>query len=520
MKACVKLVASRVGVGVQTVTGIVDRDGLPFTGKVVLNLNLGVALNTLGYQSGANITAVAYNHGIDNAVDGVGASVGDIDQFVAKIVSTGDLRRYSFGDYQPDIFFGGNWQGYGYVSAFRSGELDITWALNNRGGFGMMLVVLGGDDLVLNYSAGVLSGTIATSGAPVAVLNLASSYVMGSAALATTGAGGRQMTWGWDTKFYGRATAAALMLNQAGNSRGLLSDRMFTTISGAAFSGAPRVSAWGGASYTIADGYAAGSNTVAFSGVRAYQTVFNLNTATGLQVVPIPIAAKWVKLVTVGAVASALVDTTQAQLCVGWTDGVRQGAGWYGEDMSGNPIDGARYLSDARILQIPTQPDANTTAFTTIVSVSSLNPESGDLTLNITASAGVAYQVALFAIGDDLPTPATSTYVIRRLRRFPLPFNTSYWAFVSRLELLMQTGDAPLAGQGSDPLVTLRCSPDGGRTWGNLIEVSCGTRGDYEFRPTINQLGRFRNGLVEVSATDPLLWYWLNAFIDVEFGGA
>ena len=119
-----------------------------------------------------------------------------------------------------------------------------------------------------------------------------------------------------------------------------------------------------------------------------------------------------------------------------------------------------------------------------------------------------------------VPYPSTASRVIRRLRRFPLPFATSYWAFVSRLEMLMQTGDAPITGQGSDPVVTVRFSPDGGRTWGDLIVVPCGARGEYEFRPTVNRVGRFRNGLVEVSATDPLLWYWLDAFIDVEFGGS
>lgn len=520
MKACVKMVASRSGTGVQTITGIVDHDGVAFVGKVVLNLNVGAVMNTLRYQDGANVTCTVYNHGADNGTLGAGASMGDIDQFAAKIVSTGDLRRYSVGDYQPDIFFGGNWQGYAYVSAFRSGEVDLTWVLNNRGGFGMMLLILGGDDLVLNYSAGTLSGDYATDGAPVAVLNFTSAYEMSSSATATTGAGSRQMTWGWDTKYYGRSMAASLMLNQAGNARGLLADRMFSTISGSSFSGAPYVSAWGTAGYTIADGYVSACNRIAFSGVRAYQTTFALNTTVGQQVVQLPIAARWVKLVTVSAEESAAVDTTQAQLCVGWTDGTRQGCGWYGESHTANPLSGARYLSDSTILQIPPAPALNLTTFDTVVEVVSLDEQTGELTLDITATDGTPYQVALFALGDDIPAPPSTTQTIRRLRRFPLPFATSYWAFVSRLEFLMQTGDAPISGHGSDPMVMVQFSPDGGKTWGNLLEVPAGVRGEYEYRPTINQLGRYRNGIVEVSATDPILWYWLNAFIDVEFGGS
>lgn len=424
MQACVLPVVSRTGTGVQTVTGVVDQDAVAFVGKLAFLLSVGTIFDTLDYQTGINITATVWNQGADTGVDGASSSMGDIDQFFSKVVSTGDTRRYSLGDYQPDIFFGGNWQGYAYVSAFRSGEVDLTYDLNNRGGFGFLLVVLGGDDLVVDLNASMLSGVYSTTGAPVAVLAMSAAYPLGSTPTATTGAGGSQIAWGWDTRDGGRAVASASLVHMGGNGRGQLSDRLFTTISGSSFSGAPYVSAWEALSYTIADGYSAVCNQFAFSGVRSYAGVTNLRTTVGQQSIELGIAAKWVKIVAVGIEASPLVDTSQFQLCVGWSDGARQGCAWAGETQSGAPLTGTRYLSQDSIVRIAAAGAAQgSTTFSAVVSVDDIDLQTGTLTLDISASDGTAYQLLVFALGDPLssipPTVVTgSTRPSWTLNRF------------------------------------------------------------------------------------------------------
>lgn len=420
MKSCVLVVNSRSGTGVQTVTGVIDRDGNTFTGKLAFFLNTNNAVNTLSFQTGANITASVFNQGADDGTNGCGGSFGDIDQFFAKIVSTGDLRRYSLGDYQPDIFFGGNWQGYGFISAFRDGEFDITFALNNRGGWAFMVVVLGGDDLIVDAGGNLLSGSYATTGTPVGVLVMTAAYSFSSSPAATTGAGGRQMPWGWDTKIGGRGTGMALMISQGGNARGALTDRMFALISGSSFTGAPTVSAWGDASYTIANGISTGATRFAFSGVSAYATTVDLRATTGQQQVDLQIAAKWIKIVTVGIPASSSPDTTEAQISVGWTDGTRQGCAWIRETQSTNPITGKRYLSNNSIARGMTGPGGQTT-FTLVVEVTSVDIVTGTLTLNVSQTDGQAYQLLIFALGDALP-PATNA----RLTQLPLEIAYDY----------------------------------------------------------------------------------------------
>jgi hypothetical protein len=117
--------------------------------------------------------------------------------------------------------------------------------------------------------------------------------------------------------------------------------------------------------------------------------------------------------------------------------------------------------------------------------------------------------------------PAPSDTVnerIRRLRRFPLPFNVSHFAIVSRLEWIIQSGmglNAAGNPQGSDPVMQVRFSPDGGVTWGNWLQLSAGRQGQYQLRPALNQVGQFRNGLCEVVVSDPIYWYLLDCLADI-----
>jgi hypothetical protein len=120
------------------------------------------------------------------------------------------------------------------------------------------------------------------------------------------------------------------------------------------------------------------------------------------------------------------------------------------------------------------------------------------------------------------PPPTVTSYPIRRLRRFALPFNGNLWQKISRFELILQAG-VGLSGtaatvQGYDPLVMFRLSRDGGQTWDNELTMNMGKIGEYERRAFLLMLGRARNPVVEITSSDPVFVAWLSCTIDVEQG--
>lgn len=126
----------------------------------------------------------------------------------------------------------------------------------------------------------------------------------------------------------------------------------------------------------------------------------------------------------------------------------------------------------------------------------------------------------------SLPLRQATTQAIRRLRRFPLPFDRSLWVFISRIEFLIQAGmglspNPDPTVQGVDPTASVRFSTDGGLTWGDTIYIPLGAQGEYQLRPVINQIGQMRNGICEISTTDPVFAYLLDCFLDadVAYGG-
>ena len=116
----------------------------------------------------------------------------------------------------------------------------------------------------------------------------------------------------------------------------------------------------------------------------------------------------------------------------------------------------------------------------------------------------------------------------RRIRVCLLPSATDgTWMAIRSLELLLQAGvgltegpatDPPV--QGSDPLVSFEISRDGGRTWpGPIRTVAAGKIGQYRRRARLRNLGRYRQGAVRVSVSDPVQWAFLRLTADVQPGG-
>lgn len=74
----------------------------------------------------------------------------------------------------------------------------------------------------------------------------------------------------------------------------------------------------------------------------------------------------------------------------------------------------------------------------------------------------------------------------------------------SRVELIFEQGVGLATGQGSDPMVMLQFSDDGGRTWSSEKWRSLGSMGKYKRRARFNRLGKARDRIYKYAVTDPV----------------
>ena len=134
-----------------------------------------------------------------------------------------------------------------------------------------------------------------------------------------------------------------------------------------------------------------------------------------------------------------------------------------------------------------------------------------DKHLMMKRETGVVYQVSnAFPLDvDDRP--------IRRLRRTPALVDEHKRLMVPECEILLEPGLGVSSGQGSDPLVMLRVSDDGGRTFGTERTSSAGPQGQYQKRVVWWKLGQARNRVFEVVVTDPIVnWRIVDAYLTIE----
>lgn len=114
--------------------------------------------------------------------------------------------------------------------------------------------------------------------------------------------------------------------------------------------------------------------------------------------------------------------------------------------------------------------------------------------------------------------------VITRLRTSPHVSASGKFIFYHRFILDMQTGIGLVSGQGSNPMVMLTFSNDGGYTWSSESWQSAGTStgliGEFTKRVIWNRLGRARDRVFKIKITDPVPVVLLSADLDMEVGNS
>jgi len=121
----------------------------------------------------------------------------------------------------------------------------------------------------------------------------------------------------------------------------------------------------------------------------------------------------------------------------------------------------------------------------------------------------------------DLNTYKDDTDYITRLRRTQTQSDTEQdRLFFTRLQVDMETGVGLATGQGSDPVMMMRYSNDGGHTWSNYKTSTIGRTGQYAARAEFRRLGAGRNRIWEISMTDPVKFAVLGGIVDVQKGTA
>lgn len=106
-------------------------------------------------------------------------------------------------------------------------------------------------------------------------------------------------------------------------------------------------------------------------------------------------------------------------------------------------------------------------------------------------------------------------------RTFPYLDTKKGRAFWHSLEIGMETGVGLTSGQGSDPVIQIRWSDDGGKNWSNWHEMSIGKLGEYGKRVRINRLGKSHSQgrVFQISGADPVVTnIFDNAVAEVDFG--
>lgn len=113
---------------------------------------------------------------------------------------------------------------------------------------------------------------------------------------------------------------------------------------------------------------------------------------------------------------------------------------------------------------------------------------------------------------------------IRRVRRAPHISTEQQWIFHHYMQVDVETGLGPqpplLDGYGNprDPIMILRWSNDGAKTWSKELTRKCGQAGKYKTRVIWKRLGKSRDRIYEITVTDPIAWRVTDAYLSASPG--
>lgn len=105
---------------------------------------------------------------------------------------------------------------------------------------------------------------------------------------------------------------------------------------------------------------------------------------------------------------------------------------------------------------------------------------------------------------------------IERMRTLQPITDENKWRGISYFEVYTESGIGLQEGQGSNPLVELTVSKDGGHTYGVPLQASIGRIGKYKTRLKWNRLGTSRNWIFKLRITDPVPITLMNGYIQVD----
>lgn len=134
-----------------------------------------------------------------------------------------------------------------------------------------------------------------------------------------------------------------------------------------------------------------------------------------------------------------------------------------------------------------------------------------------------AYGKHLVAYGDAVGELDAQTYAefgnsMVSQWTYPSVYAERRRAFHNRLEIALETGVGLATGQGSDPVISLEVSDDGGRTWEYLPDKSIGKQGEYRDRAVWHRLGSSRDRIYRASISDPVRRAVYDTQLEVEGG--
>lgn len=88
----------------------------------------------------------------------------------------------------------------------------------------------------------------------------------------------------------------------------------------------------------------------------------------------------------------------------------------------------------------------------------------------------------------------------------------------SMLQVDLSAGTGLTTGQGSDPLLELDWSDDGGHTWSNLRFIPTGRLGQYNRRAIARVLGQSRQRVFRIAFSEPCQLSILDGYMKVTPG--